>query len=82
MERFDCSEESLNRFLVRFALPNQMTNASQTYASLAGDDAIVGFYTLVVGEVHYEEAPERLIKGLARHPVPVMRLARLGVSVK
>lgn len=36
--------------------------------------------TLVVGEVRYEEAPERLTKGLARHPVPVMLLARLGVS--
>ena len=32
------------------------------------------------GEVRYEEAPERLTKGLARHPIPVMLLARLGVS--
>jgi GNAT superfamily N-acetyltransferase len=27
-----------------------------------------------------EEAPERLTKGLARHPVPVMLLARLAVD--
>lgn len=80
VETFDCGEEALNRFLVRFALPNQMANASQTYIGVSDDDAIVGFYTLVVGEVRYEEAPERLIKGLARHPVPVMLLARLGVS--
>jgi len=80
VETFDCGEEALNRFLVRFALPNQLANASQTYAGLAKDDAIVGFYTLVVGEVRHEGAPERLTKGLARHPVPVMLLARLGVS--
>lgn len=80
VETFDCGEEALNRFLVRFALPNQMANASQTYIGLSGDDVIVGYYTLVVGEVRYEEAPARLTKGLARHPVPVMLLARLGVS--
>ena len=80
VETFDCGEEALNRFLIRFALPNQMANASQTYVGLADDDSIVGFYTLVVGEVRYEGAPERLTKGLARHPVPVMLLARLGVS--
>jgi GNAT superfamily N-acetyltransferase len=80
VEAFDCGEEALNRFLVRFALPNQMANASQTYVGLADKDTIVGFYALAVGEVRYEEAPERLTKGLARHPVPVMLLARLGVS--
>lgn len=80
VENYDCGEEPLNRFLVRFALPNQMANASQTYVGLTDDDALVGFYTLVVGEVRYERAPERLTKGLARHPVPIMLLARLGVS--
>lgn len=82
VETFDCGEQALNRFLVRFALPNQMANASQTYVGITDDDAIVGFYTLVVGEVRYEGAPERLTKGLARHPVPVMLLARLGVDAR
>lgn len=79
VDRFDCGEEALNRFLVRFALPSQQANASQTYVGLA-DDTVIGFYTLVVGEVAYAEAPERLTKGLARHPVPIMLLARLAVS--
>jgi GNAT superfamily N-acetyltransferase len=35
---------------------------------------------LVVGEVSYDDAPERLKKGLALHPVPLMLLARLAVS--
>ncbi|MEF2074927.1 GNAT family N-acetyltransferase [Consotaella aegiceratis] len=81
VEAFDCGEDALNRFLVRFALPNQMANASQTYVGVADNEAIVGFYTLVVGEVRYEGAPERLTKGLARHPVPIMLLARLGTDM-
>ncbi len=79
IDEFDCGEEALNRFLIRFALANQQANASQTYVGLA-DDAVIGFYTLVVGEVRYDDAPERLTKGLARHPVPIMLLARLAVS--
>jgi GNAT superfamily N-acetyltransferase len=79
IESFDCGQEALNRFLARFAWQNQQANASQTYLGLA-DDAIIGFYTLVVGEVAFEDAPARLSKGLARHPVPIMLLARMGVS--
>ena len=79
VDAFDCGEEPLNRFLARFALPNQQANASQSYVGLA-DETTIGFYTLVVGEVRYDDAPERLTKGLARHPLPIMLLARLGVS--
>ncbi|MER9440293.1 GNAT family N-acetyltransferase [Mesorhizobium sp. M0340] len=80
VDMFDCGEAPLNRFLVRYAFQNQQANASQTYIGLSGED-VIGFYTLVVGEVKYEGAPERLTKGLARHPVPVMLLARLAVSL-
>jgi GNAT superfamily N-acetyltransferase len=79
IDDFNCGEESLNRFLSRFAFPNQQASASQTYVGLA-DNCIIGFYTLVVGEVSYDAAPDRLKKGLARHPVPLMLIARLAVS--
>ena len=79
VENFDCGQDALNRFLIRFALPSQQANASQTYVGLA-DAVVVGFYTLVVSEVAYADAPERLTKGLARHPVPLILLARLAVG--
>jgi GNAT superfamily N-acetyltransferase len=79
VEKFDCGQEALNRFLARFALSNQQANASQTYVGLDGE-AICGYYSLVVGEVAYADAPERLKKGLARHPVPLMLIARLAVG--
>jgi GNAT superfamily N-acetyltransferase len=79
VEPFDCGADALNRFLARFALQNQQANASQSYLALA-DEETIGFYTLVVGEVRYDDAPERLTKGLARHPAPIMLLARLAVA--
>lgn len=77
---FNCGEESLNRFLDRFALTSQQAGGSSSYVALSGQ-TIVGFYSLAVGQVLYEDAPERLAKGLARHPVPVMVLARLAVGL-
>ncbi len=79
IEGFDCGREELNRYLLRFAWANQQAGPAQTYVGLAGD-AVVDYYTLAVGQVTREEAPERLTKGLARHPVPIMLLARLTVS--
>jgi hypothetical protein len=71
VDGFSCGREELDRFLIRHALTNQQANASQTYLGLH-EATIAGFYSLVVGEVAYGDAPERLTKGLARHPVPIM----------
>ncbi len=79
VEAFDCGREELNRYLLRYAWQNQQAGASQTYVGMVGD-AIVGFYTLAVGQVMHEEVPERLSKGLAKHPIPIMLLARLAVD--
>jgi len=80
VEGFDCGNEPLNRFLIRHALQSQLSSASQTYV-LANGMRVIGYHTLVVGEVEHERAPERLKKGLARYPIPLMILARLAIRV-
>ncbi|AOH84467.1 GCN5 family acetyltransferase [Sphingomonas panacis] len=77
---FDCGKEALNRYLTRYAWQNQQAGASRTYVAL-DDEHVVGFYTLAVGHIAFDDAAERLKKGLARHPVPVMLLARLAVGI-
>ncbi|MCC6342308.1 MAG: GNAT family N-acetyltransferase [Bryobacterales bacterium] len=62
----------MNRFLIRHALQSQQRGASQTYVALAGAE--------VAGQIEYDDAPERLKKGLARHPLPVILLARLAIA--
>ena len=76
---FDCGQEDLNDFISRYALAGQRANISQTYVAVQGAE-IVGYHTLVVGSVVYEGAPERLGKGIPRHPIPVLLLARLAVD--
>ncbi len=80
VDGFDCGREALNRFLTRYAFQNQQAGAANTYVALNEREDIVGYYTLVVAEVQYDDAPERLTKGLAKHPVPLMLLVRLAVS--
>jgi GNAT superfamily N-acetyltransferase len=79
VDAFDCGQTALNQFLQRYALVNQKANSAQTYVCCQGD-VVVGFYSLAVGSVEPEAAPARVMKGLARHPVPVMILARLAVD--
>jgi len=79
VDTFDCGREVLNRFLIRYALQSQQAGASQTYVALAGEE-VAGYHTLTVGQVEYDDAPERLKKGLARHPVLIMLLARLAIA--
>ena len=79
IDSFDCGQDDLNRFLKRFALANQAANAAQTYVSCRAK-RVVGYYSLAVGSVQHEDSPTRAVKGMARHPVPVMILARLAVD--
>ena len=79
-DAFDCGQGALNQFLQRYALASQQAGSAQTYVCCQ-DGAVLGFYSLAVGHVEPASAPPRVSKGLARHPVPVMLLARLAVDV-
>jgi GNAT superfamily N-acetyltransferase len=77
---FDCGQPALNQFLQRYALVNQKASSAQTYVC-CHNDAVAGFYSLAVGSVDPVSAPPRVMKGMARHLVPVMILARLAVDL-
>lgn len=78
VEDFTCGQPDLDRFLQRHALQAQQSNSSQTYVGVS-DTAVIGYYTIVAGEVHHADAPERVGKGMPRHPIPLLVLARMAV---
>ena len=78
---FDCGIEALNTFLKSHALQNQRNNSARTFVSTRmGSSEVVGFYSLSAASVDFEQTPERIRKGLARHEVPLVLLARLAVA--
>ena len=81
VEQFTCGQPELDRFLIRHALQAQQANSSQTYVAVSAKE-VVGFYTIVASEVQHAQAPERVAKGMPRHPIPLLVLARLAVHLK
>ena len=78
---FDCGIEALNTFLRSHAIQNQRNNSARTFVSTrTGTSEVVGLYSLSAASVDFEQTPDRIRKGLARHPVPLVLLARLAVA--
>ena len=73
-EQFSCGVESLDAWLKRRALKNQVQGASRTYVVCQGD-RVMAYYAIASGVVTCNEATGRL-----RDPIPVVVLGRLGVD--
>lgn len=76
---FDCGKAQLNDFLKRFALVNQSNGSARTYVGVQ-DNRVAGYYSLAPSSVDYTNVPPRVAKGLARHEVPVILMARFAVD--
>jgi len=81
LSSFDCGNDALNAWLKRFALMNVANDTARVYIAHRSDGVVVGYHALVAGSVSRQEAPERISKGLAAHPIGVVVLARLAVTI-
>jgi len=79
VDDFDCGAEPLNNYLKNFALTNNQNGSARTYVTTKASK-IAGYYTLTPGSVTKATTPQRVGKGLANHPVPVIIIARLAVD--
>ena len=81
-DSFDCGSFDQTVWLRRHALQAHQSDTAKVYVVCqAGTARVVGYYALSAGSVASEEAPARVTKGVGRHPIPVIILARLGVDV-
>jgi predicted N-acetyltransferase YhbS len=78
---FACGNAALDRWLVRYAGQSERRDVARTFVATGDGRRVIGYYTLVAGELQHPGATERVRKGLSRHfPVPVVILARLAVN--
>jgi GNAT superfamily N-acetyltransferase len=75
---FDCGVLSLDTWLKRQALQNEVSGASRTYVVTA-EGRVVGYYALATGSVNQTESTGRVRRGMP-DPIPVMVLGRLAVD--
>ena len=80
---FSCGQPDLDRFFEHYAGQNQFKlHLAVTYVALA-QGRIVGFATVAVSSLERANVPgTRLRKRLPAYPLPVLRLARLGVDTR
>ena len=79
IDHFDCGEASLNEWLQRRALANQLAGATRTFVIETSDTRIAGYYALAAGAVSRNAATPTVRKNMP-DPVPVLVLARLAVD--
>jgi GNAT superfamily N-acetyltransferase len=80
---FSCGQADLDRFFEHYAGQNQFKlHLAVTYVALV-EGRIVGFATVAPSSIERASVPSaRLRKRLPSYPLPVLRLARLGVDTR
>jgi GNAT superfamily N-acetyltransferase len=77
---FECGNEVLDRWLIRYAGQSDRRDAARTFV-ITDAVAVIGYYTLLAGELDHGEATGATRQGMSRHyPIPVAILARLAVD--
>ena len=76
---FECGEASLDDWLKRRALANQLSAATRTFVVLDENRFVVGYYALAAGAVAREGATGAVRRNMPQ-PIPVLVLGRLAVA--
>jgi GNAT superfamily N-acetyltransferase len=78
LAEFDCGEPSLNTWLRRRAIANQLSGASRTFVACEGNQ-VAGYYALASSAIVPAATPGRFRRNMP-DPVPVVVLGRLAVA--
>ena len=78
-DQFACGEASLDEWLKRRAISNQLTGASRTFVVANPEKRVYGYYALAAGVVSHQLAGGAVRRKMP-DPIPVMVLARLAVD--
>ena len=79
-EGFTCGVESLDVWLQRRALKNQILGASRTYV-VCESNQVLAYYALASGAVACKDAPGRFRRNMP-DPIPIVMLGRLAVDLR
>jgi GNAT superfamily N-acetyltransferase len=81
VEKFDCGVPSLNAWLSQYARVAAAIGSARTFVVTDSEqERIVGYHALTAASIEHAEATERVRRGMPRHPIPVILLARLAVD--
>ncbi len=79
---FDCGVESLNVWLGKHALQAGAIGSARTFVIIDSEQQqrVVGYHALTAASIAWDAATIRAARGMPRHPIPAILLARLAVE--
>lgn len=78
---FRCGETSLDLWLEHHARAAGGAHSARTYVVIDDEQhRVVGYHALTLASITHEDATARTAKGMPRHPIPAVLLARLAVD--
>jgi GNAT superfamily N-acetyltransferase len=78
---FSSGHATLDDFLKKYAGQYARRKLGTTYVAVTlGQPRVLGYYTLAPSHFEFANAPAELLRGLPKHPVPSLLLARLAVD--
>jgi GNAT superfamily N-acetyltransferase len=81
VDEFACGSPPLDRWLQAYAGQSQRADVARTYVAIDDTQHIVGYYTLVAGQVEHVDASPAVRKAVSqRFPIPIGLIARLAVA--
>ncbi len=82
LEGFDCGAASLDVWLLRHARAAAGAGSARTFVTVdTVQGRVAGYHALTAASLEHAEATERVKRGMPRHPIPVILLARLAVDL-
>ncbi len=79
VSHFCCGNSTLDEWLIKRVLKNQLSGASRTFVLTGSDAEVMGYYALATGSVERNMASGNLSRQMP-DPIPVVILARLAID--
>lgn len=81
LEGFDCGVDPLNSWLLERSRQAGGVGSARTFVVADQEQArVIGYHALTVASIEHEDAVSRVSKGMPKHPIPTVLLARLAVD--
>jgi len=81
LDRFSCGVHALDVWLCKHARTAAGAGSARTYVVVdTTQQRVVGYHALAAAELAHADATARVRKGMPRHPIPAVLLARLAVD--
>lgn len=79
---FESGKPALDEWFRRFAKLAAGSGTAKTFVVCTSNGEIAGFYSIATGQINCVDATVRVAKGVGKHAIPVIVLARLAVDLK